>query len=85
MRFNSSIVNNFVIVYGAKKKKRKNHVNIIRNFTNYLVKHQSQSLKAVVSGLPSLGWSHCAISLSYFARLCSTWKLVIQDPCSTTN
>ena len=33
MRFNSSVVNNFVIVYGEKKK----HVNIIINFTNYLV------------------------------------------------
>ena len=32
--FNSSVVNNFVIVYGEKKK---NHVNIKRNFTNYLV------------------------------------------------
>ena len=30
---NSSVVNNFVIVYGEKK----NHVNIKRNFTNYLV------------------------------------------------
>ena len=42
MRFNStcSVVNNFVIVYGEKKKKKK-HVNIIRNFTNYLVSNGS--------------------------------------------
>ena len=39
MRFNSSVVNNFVIAYGEKKRKK--HVNIIMNFTNYLVSNGS--------------------------------------------